>query len=154
MDPATLNAREADQEVLDDRTTALEDNAYTDEKTRDAIGVALRAGTNVSLSVDDASDTITINATTPATDAEFIRDTIGTALIAGANITITVSDAGDTITVAISGVPTTTAMNAAIAAAGDVKVDSTTVDTIVTLTQAAYDALGTKNSRTAYFITG
>lgn len=36
----------------------------------------------------------------------------------------------------------------------DAKVESTTVDFMVTLTQAAYDALGTKDSRTLYVITG
>lgn len=36
----------------------------------------------------------------------------------------------------------------------DAKVDSTTIDTMVTITQAAYDALGTKDSRTLYVITG
>lgn len=38
--------------------------AYTDEQVRDVIGTALVAGSNVTLTVDDASDTITVAAAT------------------------------------------------------------------------------------------
>lgn len=72
--------------------------SYTDEQVRDVIGAALSAGTGVTISVNDAGDSITISLDT-ATEAERIRDAIGAALIAGTGISITVNDAGDTITI-------------------------------------------------------
>ncbi len=39
-------------------------STYTDEQVRDVMGVALVAGTNVAIAVDDAANTITISATT------------------------------------------------------------------------------------------
>jgi hypothetical protein len=72
------------------------------ELIRDTIGAALVAGTGVTLTVNDAGDTITIAIDT-TTEAERIRDTIGAALVAGASITLTVNDAGDTITIATTG---------------------------------------------------
>jgi len=67
------------------------------EVVRDTIAAALVAGANVTITPNDAADTITIAATT---DPEVVRDTIGTALVAGSNVTITPNDAGDTITIA------------------------------------------------------
>jgi hypothetical protein len=69
------------------------------EFCRDTIGAALVAGTRVSITVNDAGDTITI-ASDDASTAEFVRDTIGTALVAGTGVSVTVNDAGDTITIA------------------------------------------------------
>jgi uncharacterized Zn ribbon protein len=73
--------------------------AQTAEDVRDTIGTALVAGSNVTITVNDAGDTITIAA---ATDPETVRDTIGSALVAGSGMTITVNDAGDTITLTSS----------------------------------------------------
>lgn len=50
-------------EELDARVTALESaSTYSDENARDAVGSALVAGSNVSISVNDAGDQITIAA--------------------------------------------------------------------------------------------
>ena len=68
------------------------------ENIRDTIGAALIAGTNVTITPNDAGDTITISSA-DTTDPEVVRDTMATALVAGANVTITPSDAGDTITI-------------------------------------------------------
>jgi hypothetical protein len=98
------------------------------ETVRDTIGSALVAGANITITVNDAGDTITIAAAgggvtdhgaltglgdddhpqylLTAGAAEFIRDTMGTGLVAGANITITVNDAGDTITIAAAALET------------------------------------------------
>jgi hypothetical protein len=70
------------------------------EFIRDTIASALVAGSNVTITPNDAGDTITIAA---ATDPEVVRDTMATALVAGANVTITPNDAGDTITIASTG---------------------------------------------------
>jgi lysophospholipase L1-like esterase len=79
------------------------------EEVRDIIGAALRAGTNVSIVVDDSGDTITISATGGGggsyTD-EQVRDAVAAALRAGTGVTITNDDAGDTITIAATGVVT------------------------------------------------
>ena len=77
----------------------------TDEEIRDVVAAMLTAGTNVTLTEDDAADTLTIASTdtnTMRTD-EDIRDVIGAALVAGEAITITVDDAGNTITIASTG---------------------------------------------------
>jgi hypothetical protein len=69
------------------------------ERVRDVIGAALVAGANITITVNDAGDTITIAGAAPYTD-EQARDAIGSALVQGTGITITVNDAGDTITIA------------------------------------------------------
>lgn len=46
-----------------DGTTSTVIVPYTDEKARDAIGAALVAGTNITITVNDAANTITIDAT-------------------------------------------------------------------------------------------
>jgi hypothetical protein len=51
--------------------------AYTDEQARDAIGTALVAGTGVSITVSDPSDTITIAATLDETQIALIAQVFG-----------------------------------------------------------------------------
>jgi hypothetical protein len=51
--------------------------AYTDEQARDAIGAALVAGTGVSVTVSDPSDTITIAATLDETQIALIAQVFG-----------------------------------------------------------------------------
>jgi hypothetical protein len=46
-----------------DGTALAGSSSYTDEQARDAIGAALVAGTNIAITVNDAGDTITIDAT-------------------------------------------------------------------------------------------
>jgi hypothetical protein len=72
------------------------------ERIRDVIGTALVAGSNISITVNDPGDTITIASSATYTD-EQVRDVIGAALVAGSNVTITVNDPGDTITIAATG---------------------------------------------------
>lgn len=69
------------------------------ETIRDVLGATLVQGSNVTIAVNDAANTVTISASN-TTDQEVVRDTIATALVAGTNITITPNDAGDTITIA------------------------------------------------------
>lgn len=81
------------------------------ETIRDVIGATLVAGANVTISPNDAGDSITISATGgtggTGTDPEGVRDTIAAALVGGTGITITPSDAADTITITSTSVPAT-----------------------------------------------
>lgn len=94
-----------------DWATLGDSPAVRDEAIRDVMGAALVAGSNVTITPNDAGDTITVSATdTNTTDPEVVRDTIAAALVAGTNVTITPNDAGDTITITASA-PTTRALN-------------------------------------------
>jgi hypothetical protein len=75
---------------------------YSDENARDAIAAALVAGTNVTITNNDAANTITISAASIGLNAEEVRDTIGAALRAGTNMSWSINDTGDTITVSTS----------------------------------------------------
>lgn len=71
------------------------------EVVRDTIAAALVAGPNVTITPNDAGDTITISSSGGGvTDPEVVRDTMGSALVAGSNVTITPNDAGDQIVIA------------------------------------------------------
>ncbi len=72
------------------------------EAVRDTMAATLVQGPNVTITPSDASNTITISATT-GLDAEAVRDVIGAALIAGTGVTITPDDAGETITITATG---------------------------------------------------
>lgn len=72
------------------------------ELIRDTIGAALVAGAGITITVDDAANTITLAIDT-TTEAERIRDVIAAALVAGTNVSITPNDGADTITIAASG---------------------------------------------------
>lgn len=77
------------------------------EVVRDTIAAALVGGANITITPNDASNTITISASGGTTDQEVVRDTIASALVAGSNVTITPNDAGDTITISATGGGTT-----------------------------------------------
>lgn len=57
-----INLSEALGQLTSTKTLAL-GSVYTDEQARDAIGLALVAGANISITVNDPADTITIAAT-------------------------------------------------------------------------------------------
>lgn len=69
------------------------------EFIRDTIGAALVGGTNITITVDDAGDTITISST-GSVGLEDVYDAIATAVQAGTGITVTNSDVGNTTTIA------------------------------------------------------
>lgn len=71
------------------------------ETVQDIVAGLLVQGSNITLTYNDAGNTLTIAASSTATtDPEVVRDTIGAALRNGAGITIVVDDANDTITIA------------------------------------------------------
>jgi hypothetical protein len=83
---------------------ALDSAGLTAEDVRDIIGAALVSGTNVTVTPNDGSDTITIAATGSSgpTD-EQIQDMIASFLQNGTNVTLTYNDAGNQLTIASSG---------------------------------------------------
>lgn len=86
------------------------------EAVQDAVAATLVAGTNVTLTYNDAANTLTIDTTGGGggLDAEQVRDVIGTAIAGTGNITVTVNDGADTITVS-----TTATVNSTDAALRD-----------------------------------
>lgn len=79
------------------------------EAIRDMLASVIVAGTNVTVTINDAGDTITVASTggTSYTD-EQVRDVMGVALVAGSGISISVNDGADTITITSTAVPTVT----------------------------------------------
>lgn len=71
------------------------------EAAQDAVAAMLAAGTGVTLSYNDAGNTLTVTSTATGgvTDPEVVRDTIGTALIGVGAVSVAVNDAADTITI-------------------------------------------------------
>lgn len=67
------------------------------EAAQDAVSTMLAAGTNVSLSYNDAANTLTITST--GADAEAIRDAIGLAMVGVGVVSVVANDAADTITI-------------------------------------------------------
>lgn len=102
-----LNQALTDLETaVNDQETAIGDKLDTSaaaELIRDTMGAALVAGTNVTVTVDDGANTITIASSGGGLDAEGVRDTIAAALVAGTGVTIDVDDSGDTITINATG---------------------------------------------------
>lgn len=123
------------RKVVDKLDTATASSTYQTlaglaEAVQDIVGTALVAGTNVTVTVDDVADTITIatTATVNATDAA-LRD----------RATHTGEQAISTVT--------------GLQAALDAKVGSDgTILQAVKITQVAYDALVTKVATTLYVI--
>lgn len=99
------------------------------EVVQDIVGALIVAGTNTTVTYNDAAGTFTINATASGgtTDPEIVRDTIGGALVAGSGVQITVNDAGDTITVASTAVLPTRQVIAGtgLSGGGDLSADRT-----------------------------
>ena len=76
------------------------------EAAQDAVNALLQGASGVTLSYNDAANTLTITgggATGTGTlDAEAVRDAIGVALIGASPISVLVNDTADTITVGLS----------------------------------------------------
>ena len=99
------------------------------ETVQDIVGAFIVAGTNVTVTYNDAANTFTINATASGgtTDPEIVRDVIGAAMVAGSGVQITVNDAGDTITIASTAVLPTRQVIAGtgLSGGGDLSADRT-----------------------------
>jgi hypothetical protein len=76
-----------------------------DEQVRDVIGSALVAGSGMTITVNDAGDTITLSSTGGGggITAEDAVDAVAAQLVAGAGMTIVYNDIGNTITFTATG---------------------------------------------------
>lgn len=81
------------------------------EAVQDAVAALLGAGTNVTLTYNDAANTLTVAAAGGSgggLDAEAVRDAIGVALVGVGNISVVVNDAADTITISTTATQNST----------------------------------------------
>lgn len=97
------------------------------EIARDALGTALTAGANVTITPNDGANTITIDVPTAGIQ-EISRDALGAALVAGTGITITPNDGADTITIDATGGGGSYTDEQAQDAVGTILVDSASID--------------------------
>lgn len=105
-------------------------NSDVQETARDAIGAALVQGTNITITVDDGANTITIAGKSDADIDERARDAVGTALVAGTNMSgIVVNDGANTIT--INGIADATIDERARDAVGTALVAGTNISIVV-----------------------
>jgi len=131
----------SDSRLTDARTPTAHNHTsaqVTDltEAVQDAVAALLVGASGVTLSYDDAANTLTITGPgASGLDAEAVRDAIGVALIGTGLISVAVNDAADTITIS-----TTATANATDAALRD-RATHTGAQAISTVTglQAALD---------------
>jgi hypothetical protein len=99
---ATANSTDAQLRDRSTHTGSQTSGTISDftEAVQDAVAALLAQGTGVTLSYNDAGNTLTVSATgSGGLDAEAVRDAIGVALIGTGVISVTVNDAADTITI-------------------------------------------------------
>lgn len=99
---AQLAASEAASKARANHTGTQTSSTISDftEAAQDAIAALLAGASGVTLSYNDAANTLTITGGgSGGLDAEAVRDAIGVAMIGTGLITITVNDAADTITI-------------------------------------------------------
>jgi hypothetical protein len=77
------------------------------EAVQDAVAALLSQGTGISLSYNDAGNSLTISSSGQL-DAEAVRDAIGVAMIGTGLITVAVNDAADTITISTTATQNST----------------------------------------------
>lgn len=90
------------------------------EAVQDVVGNFLGAGSNVNVTYDDATNSLTVTGTGGTTDPEAVRDAIGAALIGVGGLNVVVNDTGDTIIISQSIASNQEVINASnLAAWGD-----------------------------------
>lgn len=124
---------EADRVTVASLLSYILADTSTPELIRDTIGTALTAGTGITVTVNDAGDTITLATTITQYTDEMARDALGTALVAGSNVTITVDDNANTITIAAAGGGGATNLSYTAAPTNGVVASDTGTDATLTL---------------------
>jgi ribulose bisphosphate carboxylase small subunit len=87
-----------DTDDLSEGTTNL---YFTTERVDDQVNTLLQAGTNISLTYDDAAGTLTITGTDTDTvlTQEQVEDIVGSLIVAGTNVSVAYDDAAGTLTI-------------------------------------------------------
>jgi len=85
----------------DDLTEGSTNLYFTTERVDDQVDSLLTAGTNITLTYDDAAGTLTIDGTDTDTvlTQEQVEDIVGSLIVAGTNVTVNYDDAAGTLTV-------------------------------------------------------
>ena len=108
---ATQNATDAalrDRSTHTGQQTSATISDFT-EAAQDAVAAMLAGASGVTVSYDDAGNTLTISGGgSGGLDAEAVRDAIGVALVAVGNISVVVNDAADTITISTTATQNST----------------------------------------------
>ena len=158
-----LNALEAGGGVPDDGSVT---NAKVATNAAIDLDKTVDSATRLAMSAAERTKLAGVASGATAYTTEQARDDAAAMLTAGlhTNVSATYVDASGRLDLALSGTIATARLGSGTANSssylrGDQTyssepVTSTSVDLIVALTQAAYDALGTKDSRTFYVITG
>jgi ribulose bisphosphate carboxylase small subunit len=84
-------------DVSADSVSGAHHTKYTDEEAQDAVGTITSGGDKITVTYDDANNTITID--TSALDAEEVQDEVNTVLAGGDKISTSYDDANDTLTI-------------------------------------------------------
>jgi len=108
-DSVTTEALEAEDILTDpsgtEHTGELADSAdlharYTDEEAEDAVAAILQGGDKVSVSYDDANETLDVD--TSALDTEEVEDAVASLVAADSNLSWSYDDSGDTLTISLA----------------------------------------------------
>jgi hypothetical protein len=94
---SALNDIDNDSDGVVDRADTLVD---FDEKTEDTVAAILQEGDKVSITHDDANDTLTVD--TSALDTEEVGDAVASLVAANSNLSWSYDDPNDTLTVSLS----------------------------------------------------
>lgn len=81
------------------------------EAVQDAVAAFLGAGSNVTVTYNDASNTLTVSSTggtSGGLDAETVRDVIGASIVGVGNISVNYNDTNDTITISTTATQNST----------------------------------------------
>jgi len=121
-------------DAIDQATVSTDDHhtRYTDEESRDAIGAALASAGNISITVDDGANTITIDTT--ALNEEEVDDAVAALIATDSNLTATYADGSDTLTIGLASDISATSATA----------DEVTTDTLSVADGQAHDASETQ----------
>jgi hypothetical protein len=160
---AALDTRVDALEAIDHSTFATDAELAAETSARTAADVTLQAN------IDAKAEAVHVHPKNQITDFdEAVDDRVAALVQDTTHLDFVYNDGGNALQINVSGLATTTsvsdevtartaavaAVQAEVDAAEAAMVASTTIDNIVTITQAAYDALGSKAATTLYVIVG
>jgi hypothetical protein len=164
-------AHQHHHDVIHARLNALAatPSGLTVEQVQDTVAAMMVAGAGITLTYNDAANTLTVTSTatgtgTGVTDPEVVRDTIGVALRGAGGITVAVDDAGDTVTLTLTAIAINqvTNLSSTLAAKADLvngfvpdeQLPATTVDKIEGVTATGAQVLTAATGEAVRVITG